>query len=120
MLEPDFDPLATASRSAVAYAPSVDALNARRTKSPRAHGFNYADRRIGGVLVFPDTVDLPPSLLKAAISVAIAPTVHFELRSPPRGIRLRERPMEWTAMPEAPIDENRHFLSHEHNISATP
>jgi hypothetical protein len=84
------------------------------------YGFDNAQRRICRLFVFPDTLDSPSGPFESAIGVSIASTVPFELRCPPRRIRSRERPMDWTAMPEASIDENRHFLSHEHNVSATP
>lgn len=50
--------------------------------------------------------------------VCIALTVGEELRSPALGIRLRQVRVLFADVPEAPVDEDGHARTREHQISA--
>src|SRR5690606_14228889 len=64
----------------------------------------------------PDANQFPTLVSQAPGGVGVARSVGFDLGAPESGVLLWPGGMEWTPVPETPIDENRHARTHEHDV----
>ena len=61
-----------------------------------------------GVLMLPYSDGNPPNLVELAIGITVAFNIGLDLVAPPAPIGLWPCAVEWTTMPKAPVDKDRH------------
>jgi hypothetical protein len=70
--------------------------------------------------VLPEPENKPPRLFKAGGGVTIARQVRFELDTPKSCIISGARPMLWTTVPEAAVNEHSDAGAAEHDVDLAP
>lgn len=69
--------------------------------------------------MLPNAYHYPSLLPEFHVGVGIPPTVRLDLISPPVCVLFRPRAVLRTAVPEAPVDEDRDSLAGEGDVGAT-
>lgn len=66
--------------------------------------------------MFPDVNRKPSQILEFGVLTAVSFDVRIQLPSPPGFVRFRLASMQWTAVPEAPVDEDGDFRSRKRHV----
>lgn len=103
-------------------APPVSSVgDGSRSATAPKHALHLCHRpvELPGDIVFPDPQYSPTELLQIGIGSPIALDVAIKLHLPETSIRGRTRVVLGAAVPEAPVDEDRHPLAYERQVRAT-
>ena len=116
-LAPRSPPRPPKSDQTAARRPSATTLVHRASfVEPTTHNGRDSVGSLGGVLVFPNSENYPPSVPEYDIGSEVALDVRRELVTPPISVGTWQRPMSRTRVPEAPIHEYGHPRAHERKV----